>query len=186
MQRGTRNFHSGAAPFNGVCAVCRHSDAMDHRYSGKMGAREAESILAGKVDGTYIIRESETSPGDHNITIRDHNMVYHYRIVKTVTGLCVSHRNPFRLSHLLIFLRSLFARRSTPGICTPKRCLRHCGNWSPTIKSTTAPSPITNSQSDCGFRLVPTPQTRGITVSAPSRYRASRRCLTRTCCHRRD
>mmetsp|Transcript_24835 Transcript_24835/g.34868 ORF Transcript_24835/g.34868 Transcript_24835/m.34868 type:complete len:383 (-) Transcript_24835:411-1559(-) len=56
-------------------------------YSGKMGAREAESILAGKVDGTYIIRESETSPGDHNITIRDHNMVYHYRIVKTVTGL---------------------------------------------------------------------------------------------------
>ena len=41
------------------------------------------------MSGTYLIRESESMPGQYSLSVRDGDSVKHYRIRKVDTGMCV-------------------------------------------------------------------------------------------------
>ncbi len=63
-----------------------------HRwFFGKIKRADAEKKLlqAGNQTGTYLIRESESQPGNYSLSVRDADSVKHYRIRKVDTGVCL-------------------------------------------------------------------------------------------------
>ena len=59
-------------------------------YFGKIKRADAEKKLlqAGNQSGTFLIRESESQPGNFSLSVRDADSVKHYRIRKVDTGWC--------------------------------------------------------------------------------------------------
>ena len=59
-------------------------------FFGKIKRQDAEKKLlqAGNQTGTYLIRESESQPGQYSLSVRDGESVKHYRIRKVDTGGC--------------------------------------------------------------------------------------------------
>lgn len=72
-------------------------DSLDETLwnAGKLGAREAEAILARKVNGTFLVRVSSTSHGDYAVTVRNSDTVYHFRIVQTEAEFYVQPEETF-------------------------------------------------------------------------------------------
>ena len=57
----------------------------------------------GNPAGTFLIRESETSPGNYSLSVRDGANVKHYRIRKIDTGgYYITTRAPFSSLHVLV------------------------------------------------------------------------------------
>lgn len=56
-------------------------------YHGPTSRQEAEAILSCGVNGSFLVRESETAPGKWSISLRFDGKVYHYRINETCDGL---------------------------------------------------------------------------------------------------
>ena len=46
-----------------------------------MGREQAEQILNGRENGTYLIRESNNYPGDYTLCLAHGKKVEHYRII---------------------------------------------------------------------------------------------------------
>ena len=60
-----------------------------HRwFFGRIKRADAEKKLlqVGNQSGTYLIRESESMPGQYSLSVRDGDSVKHYRIRKVDTG----------------------------------------------------------------------------------------------------
>ena len=57
-------------------------------YFGKIKRVDAEKLLQLPVNqlGAYLIRDSETNPGDFSLSIRDHERVRHYKIKRLDNG----------------------------------------------------------------------------------------------------
>ncbi|KAK6760449.1 hypothetical protein RB195_021789 [Necator americanus] len=49
-------------------------------YHGKVSRSESEYILGSGINGSFLVRESETSIGQYSISVRNDGRVYHYRI----------------------------------------------------------------------------------------------------------
>ncbi|PAV72526.1 hypothetical protein WR25_25222 isoform G [Diploscapter pachys] len=49
-------------------------------YHGKVSRNESEYILGSGINGSFLVRESETSIGHFSISVRFDSRVYHYRI----------------------------------------------------------------------------------------------------------
>ena len=49
-------------------------------YHGKVSRNEAEALLSSGINGSFLVRESETSIGQFSISVRHDGRVYHYRI----------------------------------------------------------------------------------------------------------
>lgn len=49
-------------------------------YHGKVSRSESEYILGSGINGSFLVRESETSVGQFSISVRHDGRVYHYRI----------------------------------------------------------------------------------------------------------
>uniref|UniRef100_A0A183C8P9 non-specific protein-tyrosine kinase n=1 Tax=Globodera pallida TaxID=36090 RepID=A0A183C8P9_GLOPA len=49
-------------------------------YHGKITRAEAEHLLSSGINGSFLVRESETNPGQFSISLRHEGRVYHYRI----------------------------------------------------------------------------------------------------------
>ncbi|CAD5229409.1 unnamed protein product [Bursaphelenchus okinawaensis] len=49
-------------------------------YHGKVSRNEAEFLLSSGINGSFLVRESETSLGQYSISVRHEGRVYHYRI----------------------------------------------------------------------------------------------------------
>ncbi|KJH44171.1 SH2 domain protein [Dictyocaulus viviparus] len=49
-------------------------------YHGKISRSESEYILGCGINGSFLVRESETSIGQYSISVRNDGRVYHYRI----------------------------------------------------------------------------------------------------------
>ena len=50
------------------------------RYHGPVSRSYAEYLLSSGINGSFLIRESESSPGQMSISLRHEGRVYHYRI----------------------------------------------------------------------------------------------------------
>ncbi|CAG2104598.1 unnamed protein product [Medioppia subpectinata] len=49
-------------------------------YHGPISRNEAEYLLSSGTDGSFLVRESESSPGQRSVAVRYERRLYHYRI----------------------------------------------------------------------------------------------------------
>ena len=49
-------------------------------YHGPVSRNAAEYLLSSGINGSFLVRESESSPGQRSISLRYDGRVYHYRI----------------------------------------------------------------------------------------------------------
>ena len=49
-------------------------------YHGQISRNAAEYLLSSGINGSFLVRESESSPGQRSISLRYDGRVYHYRI----------------------------------------------------------------------------------------------------------
>lgn len=57
-----------------------HSLEKHSWYHGKVSRNESEVLLSSGINGSFLVRESETSIGQFSISVRHDGRVYHYRI----------------------------------------------------------------------------------------------------------
>ncbi|XP_004853420.1 Abelson tyrosine-protein kinase 2 isoform X8 [Heterocephalus glaber] len=55
-------------------------------YHGPVSRSAAEYLLSSLINGSFLVRESESSPGQLSISLRYEGRVYHYRINSTADG----------------------------------------------------------------------------------------------------
>ncbi|XP_044767128.1 tyrosine-protein kinase Abl isoform X2 [Coccinella septempunctata] len=68
----------GWVPSNYVTAV--NSLEKHSWYHGPISRNAAEYLLSSGINGSFLVRESESSPGQRSISLRYEGRVYHYRI----------------------------------------------------------------------------------------------------------
>lgn len=56
------------------------------RYHGRISRNAAEYLLSSGINGSFLVRESESSPGQRSISLRHEGRVYHYRISQDNDG----------------------------------------------------------------------------------------------------
>ncbi|XP_065843114.1 tyrosine-protein kinase Src42A-like [Oscarella lobularis] len=85
LARSIDTRREGYIPSNYVAAE-EKIDSEDW-YRGRIRRAEAEKLLMyqGR-SGTYLIRESESNPGDYSLSVRDGDNIKHYRVRKVETG----------------------------------------------------------------------------------------------------
>lgn len=49
-------------------------------YHGQISRNASEYLLSSGINGSFLVRESESSPGQRSISVRFEGRVYHYRI----------------------------------------------------------------------------------------------------------
>ncbi|RWS09086.1 tyrosine-protein kinase Abl-like protein [Dinothrombium tinctorium] len=55
-------------------------------YHGQISRSDAEYLLSSGINGSFLVRESESSPGQRSISLRFDGRVYHYRINEDSEG----------------------------------------------------------------------------------------------------
>ena len=55
-------------------------------YHGKISRNRAEYLLSSGINGSFLIRESESSPGQYSLSVRYEGRVYHYRVNNDADG----------------------------------------------------------------------------------------------------
>lgn len=58
-------------------------------YHGPVSRNAAEYLLSSGINGSFLVRESESSPGQRSISLRYEGRVYHYRINTASDGKVV-------------------------------------------------------------------------------------------------
>ena len=61
-------------------------------YHGPISRNAAEYLLSSGINGSFLVRESESSPGQRSISLRYEGRVYHYRIQLGQEDNYVSHK----------------------------------------------------------------------------------------------
>ncbi|KAG8182032.1 hypothetical protein JTE90_013962 [Oedothorax gibbosus] len=84
-------------------------------YHGPISRNAAEYLLSSGINGSFLVRESESSPGQRSISVRYEGRVYHYRINEDSDGkVFVTSECPFNTLAELVHHHSLH----TDGLIT--------------------------------------------------------------------
>ncbi|XP_007898441.1 tyrosine-protein kinase ABL1 isoform X3 [Callorhinchus milii] len=79
-------------------------------YHGPVSRNAAEYLLSSGINGSFLVRESESSPGQRSISLRYEGRVYHYRINSASDGkLYVSSESRFNTLAELVHHHSTVA-----------------------------------------------------------------------------
>uniref|UniRef100_A0A336MRU8 non-specific protein-tyrosine kinase n=1 Tax=Culicoides sonorensis TaxID=179676 RepID=A0A336MRU8_CULSO len=76
--------HVGWVPSNYVTPL--NSLEKHSWYHGPISRNAAEYLLSSGINGSFLVRESESSPGQRSISLRYEGRVYHYRINEDSDG----------------------------------------------------------------------------------------------------
>ncbi|XP_058121124.1 tyrosine-protein kinase Abl isoform X2 [Anopheles coustani] len=76
--------HVGWVPSNYVTPL--NSLEKHSWYHGPISRNAAEYLLSSGINGSFLVRESESSPGQRSISLRYDGRVYHYRIQEDSDG----------------------------------------------------------------------------------------------------
>ncbi|XP_055610940.1 tyrosine-protein kinase Abl isoform X2 [Uranotaenia lowii] len=76
--------HVGWVPSNYVTPL--NSLEKHSWYHGPISRNAAEYLLSSGINGSFLVRESESSPGQRSISLRYEGRVYHYRISEDSDG----------------------------------------------------------------------------------------------------
>lgn len=63
-------------------------------YHGPVSRNAAEYLLSSGINGSFLVRESESSPGQRSISLRYEGRVYHYRINTASDGKVRTQKSP--------------------------------------------------------------------------------------------
>lgn len=74
-----RNGKIGWLPFNYI--VSYESLHKFDWYHGRISRSRAEYLLNSGINGSYLMRESESAPGQYSLSLRYDGRVYHYRVI---------------------------------------------------------------------------------------------------------
>lgn len=84
-------------------------------YHGPVSRNAAEYLLSSGINGSFLVRESESSPGQRSISLRYEGRVYHYRINTAsdgkvgISGEKESHdKKVFMFLSFFVFLNGFF------------------------------------------------------------------------------
>ena len=55
-------------------------------YCGKITRSAAEKLLMNKIEGAFLIRVSESSPGDFSLSVKCGNSVQHFKVLRDNNG----------------------------------------------------------------------------------------------------
>lgn len=69
-------------------------------YHGPVSRNAAEYLLSSGINGSFLVRESESSPGQRSISLRYEGRVYHYRINTASDGKVGIRKHTHRHTHL--------------------------------------------------------------------------------------
>ncbi|XP_054712843.1 tyrosine-protein kinase Abl-like [Uloborus diversus] len=84
-------------------------------YHGPISRNAAEYLLSSGINGSFLVRESESSPGQRSISVRYEGRVYHYRINEDSDGkVFVTSECPFNTLAELVHHHSIH----TDGLIT--------------------------------------------------------------------
>ena len=74
-------------------------------YHGQISRNASEYLLSSGINGSFLVRESESSPGQRSISVRFEGRVYHYRISDDSDGKVIIEPwiNLLRYQSILIF-----------------------------------------------------------------------------------
>lgn len=80
----SRSHRVGWVPSNYITPV----NSLDKHgwYHGPISRSAAEYLLSSGINGSFLVRESESSPGQRSISLRYEGRVYHYRINEDQEG----------------------------------------------------------------------------------------------------
>ncbi|XP_077986365.1 uncharacterized protein LOC144440827 [Glandiceps talaboti] len=84
IEAKTRDSRTGWVPHSYVSPV----DSLEKHswYHGRISRNAAEYLLSSGIDGSFLVRDSESSPGQLSISLRFEGRVYHYRISSASDG----------------------------------------------------------------------------------------------------
>lgn len=112
--RSLKTGREGYIPCNYVAAE-RSLDA-EEWYFGKIRRADAEKKLLADCNGTgaFLVRDSETSPGNYSLSVREGDVVKHYRIRRLDGGgYYITSRSPYSNLHELVAHYS----KEADGLC---------------------------------------------------------------------
>eukprot|EP00118_Oscarella_pearsei_P010697 m.67047 g.67047 ORF g.67047 m.67047 type:complete len:345 (+) comp35430_c0_seq3:172-1206(+) len=138
LARSLETRREGYIPSNYVAAA-EKIDA-EEWYHGRIRRAEAEKLLMySGHSGSYLVRESESNPGDYSLSVRDGDNIKHYRVrkVETGEGFFIVRRAVFRdllsvIHHYQLDSDGLCCRLSDPCPRTKTMiylCLLTSGEW---------------------------------------------------------
>ncbi|XP_017753523.1 PREDICTED: tyrosine-protein kinase Abl [Eufriesea mexicana] len=79
-------------------------------YHGRISRNAAEYLLSSGINGSFLVRESESSPGQRSISLRYEGRVYHYRINEDSEGkMYVTTESKFNTLAELVHHHSMLA-----------------------------------------------------------------------------
>ncbi|CAK9800294.1 Tyrosine-protein kinase Abl [Anthophora plagiata] len=79
-------------------------------YHGRISRNAAEYLLSSGINGSFLVRESESSPGQRSISLRYEGRVYHYRINEDSEGkMFVTTESKFNTLAELVHHHSMLA-----------------------------------------------------------------------------
>lgn len=105
-------------------------------YHGPVSRSAAEYLLSSLINGSFLVRESESSPGQLSISLRYEGRVYHYRINTASDGKVESTFIKWTLSHFSDHLclansRTCFCPSPPSGVRDIWEPIRHVGRAGP-------------------------------------------------------
>eukprot|EP00730_Choanoeca_flexa_P017932 TRINITY_DN8690_c0_g1_i1.p1 TRINITY_DN8690_c0_g1~~TRINITY_DN8690_c0_g1_i1.p1 ORF type:complete len:681 (+),score=184.58 TRINITY_DN8690_c0_g1_i1:120-2162(+) len=134
MAQSQRSGQTGYIPSNYVTTLKSLEDV--GWYHGKIARTTAEYLLKSGIDGSFLVRESQSQPGEHSITMKHQGKMFHYRINKSSSGMYIAEGRYFQT------LRDLVKHhgQSAEGLVSP---LKH-----PVMKSQPKPVALSKEADD--------------------------------------
>ena len=93
LAESLRTHMEGWVPSNYIAPV--KSVEKNVWYHGKIPRSTAEYLLNSGIDGSFLVRESESNPGEHTISLRFDGRCHHYRVGKHGSRVSIMPENPF-------------------------------------------------------------------------------------------
>nr|KAG5686035.1 hypothetical protein BaRGS_021597 [Batillaria attramentaria] len=78
-------------------------------YHGLISRNASEYLLSSGINGSFLVRESESSPGQRSISVRFEGRVYHYRITEDDGKVFVTQEHRFNTLAELVHHHSIHA-----------------------------------------------------------------------------
>uniref|UniRef100_A0A667X9A8 GRB2 related adaptor protein b n=1 Tax=Myripristis murdjan TaxID=586833 RepID=A0A667X9A8_9TELE len=75
-------------------------------FAGRVSRQEAEQRLRGQASGAFLVRESESSPGEFSVSVSYGDMVEHFRVLEGAGLYCIWDESFCSLNRLVDFYRT--------------------------------------------------------------------------------
>ncbi|KAL5481915.1 hypothetical protein EMCRGX_G022190 [Ephydatia muelleri] len=90
-------------------------------FHGQISREEAERLLTSQSNGTFLIRDSQTYPGDYTLSISYEEAVENYRITRNTAGK-ITVDEEYYFDTLFNFVEAQHYQKNADGLCC---CLKH-------------------------------------------------------------